>query len=164
MADVAAAAARGAALAPSLVIDDEVEADPSPLPAEVADALPALMREVVTDGSGGAVADVPGGPVHGKTGTAEYQADEGLGTHAWFIGWQDDLAVALEGSVRPVVLVALSNKDFVGETLDRPVKERLTGTLATTALAIAQGVELIRVHDVLAARGAAELERTLAAR
>ncbi len=32
------------------------------------------------------------------------------------------------------VLVSLSNKDFVGETLDRPVAERLTGTLATTAV------------------------------
>ena len=32
------------------------------------------------------------------------------------------------------VLVSLSNKDFVGETLDLPVGERLTGTLAATAV------------------------------
>ncbi|MEI8083878.1 MAG: dihydropteroate synthase, partial [Actinomycetes bacterium] len=32
------------------------------------------------------------------------------------------------------VLVSLSNKDFVGETLDRPVGERLIGTLAATAV------------------------------
>jgi len=32
------------------------------------------------------------------------------------------------------VLMALSNKDFVGEALDLPLEERLTGTLATTAV------------------------------
>src|SRR5437763_15131128 len=32
------------------------------------------------------------------------------------------------------VLVSLSNKDFVGETLDRPVGDRLIGTLATTSV------------------------------
>ena len=32
------------------------------------------------------------------------------------------------------VLVSLSNKDFVGETLDKPLKERVVGTLATTAV------------------------------
>jgi membrane peptidoglycan carboxypeptidase len=83
------------ALVPSLVVDDEVDREPSPLPAEVADALPALMREVVTAGSGSAVADVPGEPVHGKTGTAEFGSGDELGTHAWFIGWQDDVAFAV---------------------------------------------------------------------
>jgi Pterin binding enzyme len=32
------------------------------------------------------------------------------------------------------VLVSVSNKDFVGETLDVPVDDRLAGTLATTAV------------------------------
>jgi cell division protein FtsI/penicillin-binding protein 2 len=95
MADVAASAARGAALAPTLVVDDEVAAEPAPLPAEAAEALPGLMREVVTAGSGSAVADVPGEPVHGKTGTAEYGSGDELGTHAWFIGWQGDIAFAV---------------------------------------------------------------------
>ena len=40
-------------------------------------ALRTMMREVVTDGTGQALRDVPGEPVHGKTGTAEYDDDPG---------------------------------------------------------------------------------------
>jgi len=50
------------------------------------------------------------------------------------------------------VLVSLSNKDFVGETLDRPVKERLTGTLATTAVSAWLGARVYRVHEVAETR------------
>ena len=46
------------------------------------------------------------------------------------------------------VLVGTSRKSFIGLTLNLPVEERLEGTAATVALAIAQGVDLIRVHDV----------------
>jgi dihydropteroate synthase len=46
------------------------------------------------------------------------------------------------------VLVALSNKDFVGETLDVPVDERLSGTLAATALSAWQGARVFRAHQV----------------
>ncbi|GHJ19217.1 dihydropteroate synthase [Streptomyces albus] len=46
------------------------------------------------------------------------------------------------------VLVSLSNKDFVGETLDRPVDERLLGTLATTAVSAWLGARVYRVHEV----------------
>ncbi|GHF15154.1 MULTISPECIES: dihydropteroate synthase [Streptomyces] len=46
------------------------------------------------------------------------------------------------------VLVSLSNKDFVGETLDKPVKERLIGTLATTAVSAWLGAQVYRVHEV----------------
>jgi dihydropteroate synthase len=46
------------------------------------------------------------------------------------------------------VLVSLSNKDFVGETLDRPVPERLTGTLATTAVSAWLGARVFRAHNV----------------
>ena len=50
------------------------------------------------------------------------------------------------------VLVALSNKDFVGETLDLPVDQRLTGTLAATAVSAWLGARVFRVHDVAATR------------
>ena len=50
------------------------------------------------------------------------------------------------------VLVSLSNKDFVGETLDRPVKERLIGTLATTAVSAWLGAQVYRVHEVAETR------------
>lgn len=46
------------------------------------------------------------------------------------------------------VLMALSNKDFVGETLDRPVEQRVPGTLAATAHAAAAGVAVFRSHQV----------------
>jgi dihydropteroate synthase len=46
------------------------------------------------------------------------------------------------------VLMALSNKDFVGETLGVGLTERLEGTLAATAYAAAAGVRMFRVHEV----------------
>ena len=47
------------------------------------------------------------------------------------------------------VLMALSNKDFVGETLGvTALTERLEGTLAATALAAAAGARVFRAHEV----------------
>jgi len=50
------------------------------------------------------------------------------------------------------VLVSLSNKDFVGETLDLPVGERLVGTLAATAVSAWHGARVFRVHQVAETR------------
>jgi dihydropteroate synthase len=50
------------------------------------------------------------------------------------------------------VLVSLSRKDFVGETLDLPVDERLPGTLAATAISAWHGAQVFRAHDVAATR------------
>jgi dihydropteroate synthase len=50
------------------------------------------------------------------------------------------------------VLVALSRKDFVGETLDLPPEERLEGTLAATSVAAWLGARVFRTHDVRATR------------
>lgn len=55
------------------------------------------------------------------------------------------------------VLMALSNKDFVGETLGVGLTERLEGTLAATALAAAAGVRVFRVHQVAATRRVLEM-------
>ena len=46
------------------------------------------------------------------------------------------------------VLVSLSNKDFVGESLDKPVNERLIGTLATTSISAWLGARVYRVHNI----------------
>jgi dihydropteroate synthase len=46
------------------------------------------------------------------------------------------------------VLVALSNKDFIGETLDVPLDERLDGTLAATAVSAWLGARVFRAHQV----------------
>jgi dihydropteroate synthase len=50
------------------------------------------------------------------------------------------------------VLVALSNKDFIGETLDLPVEDRLDGTLAATAISAWLGARVFRAHHVRATR------------
>ncbi|MEY9212742.1 dihydropteroate synthase [Thermobifida halotolerans] len=50
------------------------------------------------------------------------------------------------------VLVSLSNKDFVGETLDLPVDRRLVGTLAATAVCAWHGARVYRVHEVVETR------------
>jgi len=55
------------------------------------------------------------------------------------------------------VLMALSNKDFVGETLGVGLTERLEGTLAATALAAAAGVRVFRAHEVAATRRTVEM-------
>lgn len=46
------------------------------------------------------------------------------------------------------VLLGASRKSMIGLTLDVPVQERLSGTLATTALAVVKGVSFVRVHDI----------------
>lgn len=46
------------------------------------------------------------------------------------------------------LLLGTSRKRFLGTILDRPVEERLEGTLATSVLGIAAGVDFLRVHDV----------------
>ncbi|HEY8821540.1 MAG TPA: dihydropteroate synthase [Dermatophilaceae bacterium] len=52
------------------------------------------------------------------------------------------------------VLLAVSNKKFIAETLgaDGPKSDRLTGTLATTAIAVWEGVRVVRAHDVAQTR------------
>ncbi|MGW1543896.1 dihydropteroate synthase [Streptomyces sp. NPDC002309] len=60
------------------------------------------------------------------------------------------------------VLVSLSNKDFVGESLDRPVKERVIGTLATTAVSAWLGAQVYRVHEVAETRQVLEMVSAIA--
>ncbi len=54
------------------------------------------------------------------------------------------------------LLLGASRKSVIGNVLSLPPEERLEGTLATTALAVWQGVEFIRVHDVCANARAAK--------
>lgn len=46
------------------------------------------------------------------------------------------------------VLVGTSRKTMVGQTLDKPVEQRLYGSLGTVAAAVMKGAKIIRVHDV----------------
>jgi len=48
------------------------------------------------------------------------------------------------------ILIGSSNKSFIGYTLDLPPDERMEGTAATVAIAIARGADMVRVHNVKA--------------
>lgn len=48
------------------------------------------------------------------------------------------------------LLVAVSNKDFIGEAIDRPRDERLPGSLAAMTACILAGARIVRMHDVAA--------------
>jgi dihydropteroate synthase len=52
--------------------------------------------------------------------------------------------------LRRPILLGTSRKSTIGRILDLPAHERLEGTLATTALGVAAGVDIVRVHDVRA--------------
>ncbi|MBB5869955.1 cell division protein FtsI/penicillin-binding protein 2 [Allocatelliglobosispora scoriae] len=97
MAGAVAGIARGQWKQPTLVLDP-APAKPAPdgaaLKPATVDALKLMLREVVTMGTGKTLSDVPGGPVYGKTGTAEFDGDPSH-THAWFVGWQGDVAFAV---------------------------------------------------------------------
>ncbi|MFB9907327.1 dihydropteroate synthase [Allokutzneria oryzae] len=60
------------------------------------------------------------------------------------------------------VLMALSNKDFVGETLDAGVRERVDGTLAATAVAAWSGARVFRAHEVGRTRQVVEMVASIA--
>ncbi|GIJ80896.1 Cell division protein FtsI/penicillin-binding protein 2 [Micromonospora phaseoli] len=97
MAAATAAVAKGSFIGPRLLLDPAPEpaAEPGPeLKPEAVAAVREMMREVIVSGTGSALKDVPGEPVHGKTGTAEYDNNP-KNTHAWFVGWQGDVAFAV---------------------------------------------------------------------
>jgi dihydropteroate synthase len=62
------------------------------------------------------------------------------------------------------VLVGVSRKGFIGQLLEgRAVEERLHGTAAAVALAVAGGARLVRVHDVAAMRDVVRVAEAVAA-
>jgi cell division protein FtsI/penicillin-binding protein 2 len=96
MATVIASIQSGSTVLPRMVKDWEVEqADVPELTGTEAGQLRTMLRGVVTSGSGSLLADVPGPPVIAKTGTAEFERDGQLRTHAWMIAGQGDLAAAV---------------------------------------------------------------------
>ena len=74
-----------------------------------------LMRRAVAQGTASALKDVPGKPVHGKTGTAEYGGEAPPRTHSWFAGYQGDVAVAVlveDGGFGAEAAVPVAKKFF----------------------------------------------------
>jgi len=55
------------------------------------------------------------------------------------------------------VLMALSNKDFIGETIGAGLDERVDGTLAATAVAALTGARVFRAHQVRRTRHVLEM-------
>lgn len=59
------------------------------------------------------------------------------------------------------VLVALSNKDFIGETLGAPLDGRVDGSLAAAVFTILRGANILRVHQVARTRDVVRMTETL---
>ncbi|MGI5122567.1 penicillin-binding transpeptidase domain-containing protein [Marinactinospora thermotolerans] len=117
MATVPAAVADGSWRSPVLVTDPAIPDRPEPHPIGNAEALRTMMRAVITEGT----AEDAGftGEVYGKTGSAEFgTAEEGeeLETHAWFVGYEGDLAfaVVVEGGGGGGSVAAPIGADFLG--------------------------------------------------
>lgn len=94
MASVAAAVASGAWHEPTLLAGATATATVTPLGPAVVASLRTMMGLVVTQGTGTA-ANLPGTPVFGKTGTAEFGSANPPMAHAWFIGYRGSLAFAV---------------------------------------------------------------------
>jgi dihydropteroate synthase len=60
------------------------------------------------------------------------------------------------------ILIGVSRKSTIGLVLDKPAGERLMGTAAAVALAIAGGADLVRVHDVPAMAEVAKMSDAIA--
>lgn len=95
MAAVAASVSAGRTVVPHLIAGREATPRAAPLTPAEARQLRGLMAAVVSDGSGRFLADLTGPRVLAKTGTAEHGSDDPPRTHAWMIGAQGDLAVAV---------------------------------------------------------------------
>ena len=98
LAVMTASVARGTYIEPALIRTPAVpgaDRAPKPLNAKALAQLRPLMRLVVTIGSGKTLRGVAGGPVFGKTGTAEYGTAKPFKTRAWVTGWQGTVAFAV---------------------------------------------------------------------
>ena len=121
MAGVAATVADGRWHVPRLLSTDPHTSGPSLAASEVT-TLRTLMRSVVTSGTGTALAAVPG-EVAGKSGTAEYGSGDPPPTHAWFIAFRDDIAVAVlveKGSSGGAVAAPIAQKFFLALPTQQP--------------------------------------------
>ncbi|MGH9115360.1 MAG: dihydropteroate synthase [Acidimicrobiales bacterium] len=107
--------------------------NPRDLMADVTSTLAALTVEALSAGVRDDAICIDPGHDMGKTTSQTLQVTRHLGDLV-ATGWP--------------VMVAVSNKDFVGETLDLAVHDRLAGTLAVTASCAWLGARVFRAHEV----------------
>ena len=62
------------------------------------------------------------------------------------------------------LLVGMSRKSMVGLVLDKPVDERLYGSLAVAVMAVAKGAHIVRCHDVAATSDVVKMAAAVMAR
>ncbi|MEL1134806.1 dihydropteroate synthase [Desulfitobacterium sp. THU1] len=55
------------------------------------------------------------------------------------------------------ILLGTSRKSMIGQTLNLPPDQRLEGTIATSVIGVAAGVDILRVHDVLPNKRAVQM-------
>ena len=121
MATVLASVQDGSTVAPRILADEEPEGVdvPTPLTEDETAQMQEMLRGVVTDGSLDDFADLPGEPVIGKTGTAEYTDEDGeLALHSWVIVAQGDLVLAVfveDGSYGSVTAGPIAREILAGQ-------------------------------------------------
>ena len=121
MATVLASVQDGSTVTPRILADEEPEGVdvPTPLTEDETAQMQEMLRGVVTDGSLDDFADLPGEPVIGKTGTAEYTDEDGeLALHSWVIVAQGDLVLAVfveDGSYGSVTAGPIAREILAGQ-------------------------------------------------
>ena len=96
-----------------------------PLDGTAVAQLRSMMASVVSSGTGTVLRNTPGGPVRGKTGTAEHGNDPDALPRTWFAGYQRDVAFAVlveEGKSGGTVAAPVAKKfltDLAGELTRR---------------------------------------------
>lgn len=118
---------------PLIVMHNRAEARYDDVVREVVGDLASALDRADRAGVPGASLIVDPGIGFGKTADHNVELLHGLG--------------ALRALGRPILL-GTSRKSTIGRILDLPPEDRLEGTLATTALGIGAGVDIVRVHDV----------------
>ena len=169
-----AVARRVGAAGANLINDTWAGSDPR-MPAAAAEVGAGLVCSHVggltprTDPHRMAYADVVADVIRTTTGLAERAVAEGVSRDAIVIDPTHDFGKNTLQSLELTrrldelvatgwpVLVAVSNKDFIGETLDLPPGQRGHGTIAALSVSAWLGARVFRVHDVPAARQALDL-------
>ena len=119
LAVMAGSVGRGTFVSPVLVRGAGGSVRPVPLDGTAVAQLRSMMASVVSSGTGTVLRNTPGGPVRGKTGTAEHGNDPDALPRTWFAGYQRNVAFAV-----------LVEEGKSGGTVAAPVAKRFLTNLS----------------------------------